>query len=166
MLAQAPVFPCEIRCDCCSVYYGRDPVFEQWRCLIMMLRPDCVQRTAHLINVRDSSLQRKVDVVVLSITTFVCKAPARHAHVLTLSSFAKHQTVYLVPVVAQKLVGAVATNSSATHKLERAKHIPVLCQQVINQSLSLLSALFICHARLRMYLSTRQENPAEMATQR
>jgi hypothetical protein len=34
------------------------------------------------------------------------------------------------------------------------QHIPLLCQQVLNQSLSFLFALFICHARLRMYLST------------
>jgi hypothetical protein len=71
-----------------------------------------------------------------------------------------------VPVAAQEFINAAASNSSAIHKLERAKHIPVLCQQVINQSLSFLFALFICHARLRMYLSTRHENLAEMATQR
>ena len=84
------------------------------------------------------------------------KAPARHAHVLTLSSFAKEHTINPVPVAAQEFISAATSNGSAIHKLECAKHIPVMCHQVINQSLSFLFALFICHACLRMYLSTRQ----------
>ena len=94
------------------------------------------------------------------------KAPAWDTHVLAFSSFAKEHTINAVPVAAQEFISAATSNGSAVHKLECAEHIPVLCQQVINQSLSFLFALFIYHARLRMYLSTRQENPAEMATQR
>jgi hypothetical protein len=93
----------------------------------------------------------------------VGKTPARHALVLTFSSFAKEHTINPVPVAAQEFISAATSNGSAVHKLECAEHIPVLCQQVINQSLSFLFALFICHARLRMYLSTRQENPAKTA---
>ena len=104
-----------------------------------------------------------MDVVVLSITTFVGKAPARYAHVLALSSFAKHHSVHLVPVAAQEFISAAASNSSAVHKLERAKHIPVLCQQVLIKACrSCLRCSYVI-ARLRMYLSTRQENPAETA---
>jgi hypothetical protein len=93
----------------------------------------------------------------------VGKAPARHAHVLTFSSFAKEHTINPVPVAAQEFISAATSNGSAIYKLECAKYIPVLHHQVINQSLSFLFALFICHARLRMYLSTRQENPAKTA---
>ena len=93
----------------------------------------------------------------------MCKAPARYAHVLALSSFAKEHTINAVPVAAQEFISAAASNNSTVYKLESAKHIPVLCQQVINQSLSFLFALFICPARLLVYLSTRQENPAEKA---
>ena len=74
------------------------------------------------------------------------KAPARHAHVLAFSSFAKEHTINAVPVAAQEFISAATSNSSAVHKLESAKHIPLLCQQVLNQSLSFLFALFICHA--------------------
>ena len=88
------------------------------------------------------------------------KAPARYAHVLALSSFAKEHSVHLVPVAAQEFMQRSASNSSAVHKLERAKHIPVLCHQVITKACrSCLRCSYVI-ARLRMYLSTRQENPA------
>ena len=73
------------------------------------------------------------------------KAPALYTHVLALSRFAKHHAVNLVPVAAQQFVGSLTSNSPAVHKLERAKHVPVLCQKMLHQSLSFLFALLKSH---------------------
>ena len=79
------------------------------------------------------------------IRALMCKAPARNAHVLTLSRFAKECMVYLVPVTAKEFLGAFSANGPAVHELERSKHILVLRQQVLYQCLSFLFALLICH---------------------
>ena len=62
------------------------------------------------------------------VSALMREAPARHSHVLTLSGFAIDHAVHFVPVAAQEFVGAVPANGSAVRKLERAEHIPVLCQ--------------------------------------
>ena len=110
-----------------------------------MLRPDCIEQTAHLFRVLKWTWHYEVHVEVLMVSALMCKAPARHPHVLTLSGFAIDHAIHFVPVAAQEFVGAFSANGSAVHELERAKHIPVLRQQILHQCLSFPFALFKCH---------------------
>ncbi|ALI56879.1 hypothetical protein IMCC12053_2932 [Celeribacter marinus] len=79
------------------------------------------------------------------VSALMCKAPAWHAHVLTLSGFAVDNAVHFIPVAAQELIGAMPANGPAIHELERTKQIPVLRQQVLYQCLSFLFALLKSH---------------------
>jgi len=65
-----------------------------------MLRPDCIEQTAHVFCVLQWARHYKVDVEVLMISAFMGKAPAWYPQVLTLSRFAVDNAVNVVPIAA------------------------------------------------------------------
>ena len=47
--AHAPILVGDVTGHSCTVLHGHDPVLSQRRCLSMVLRPDCIEQTAHAV---------------------------------------------------------------------------------------------------------------------
>ena len=143
--AHAPILVRDVTGHSCTVLHWHDPVLSQWRCLSMVLRPHCVEHTAHAVLCRavgSSSQSERGSSRCLSLrgqNTSVAHA-CSDAQRLCQRSRGPSCSSSCARVVAQS-----TSNGSAVHKLERAKHIPVLCHQMLYQCLPFLFALFKCH---------------------
>jgi len=59
---------------------------------------------------------------------------------------------------------SLSTNGPAVHELERAEHIPVLCQKMLHQSLSFLFVLFKSHCGSPHVFINEEEKGGETGT--